>query len=89
MDGRFQLSILTPEQRVFEGDVGYMQAPGSEGHFGVLTSHAPLVTSLGEGTLRVRAADGREARRAPRGGFFEVSHNRTTVLADAVEPLTA
>jgi F-type H+-transporting ATPase subunit epsilon len=83
MAGTFQLSILTPEKTVFEGTVEYVEAPGSEGYFGVLAHHAALVTSLGEGQLKVRYADGKEERWPLKGGFFEVSNNRATVLAAA------
>jgi len=58
MAAHFHLSILTPEQSVFEGEVEYVEAPGSEGYFGVLANHAALVTGLAEGTLKVRDADG-------------------------------
>ena len=84
MAGAFQLSILTPERTVFEGEVEYVQAPGSEGYFGVLAHHAALVTALAEGDLTVRHRGGREERWHVAGGFFEVSENRATVLADAV-----
>jgi F-type H+-transporting ATPase subunit epsilon len=80
----FHLSILTPEQAVFDGDVEYVEAPGSEGYFGVLAHHAAMVTALASGTLMVRYTDGREERWRVDGGFFEVSDNRATVLADAV-----
>jgi F-type H+-transporting ATPase subunit epsilon len=80
----FQLAILTPERTVFEGDVEYMQVPGSQGYLGVLAHHAPLVTALASGTLTVRHAGGREESWQVDGGFFEVSNNRATVLADEV-----
>ena len=80
----FKLSILTPEKTVFEGDVQYVHAPGTEGYFGVLPHHAALVTALATGTLTVRDAGGSEARWQVAGGFFEVSNNAATVLADAV-----
>lgn len=84
MAGTFQLSILTPEKAVFEGEVEYVEAPGSEGYFGVLANHAALVTALASGTLKVRLADGNEERWTVSGGFFEVSSNKATVLADSV-----
>jgi F-type H+-transporting ATPase subunit epsilon len=84
MAALFHLSILTPEQSVFDGEVEYVEAPGTEGYFGVLPHHAPLVSGLGEGTLRVRHAGGRGEKMSLKGGFFEVSNNRATVLADAV-----
>ena len=84
MASTFQLSILTPERSVFEGAVEYLQAPGSQGYLGVLAHHAGLVTALATGLLTVRHAGGREERWRVEGGFFEVSNNRATVLADAL-----
>jgi F-type H+-transporting ATPase subunit epsilon len=69
---------------VFEGPVEYVQVPGSEGYLGVLAHHAALVTALASGTLTLRHGDGREERMRVSGGFFEVSNNRATVLADSV-----
>jgi len=80
----FRLSILTPEKSVFEGEVSYVEAPGTEGYLGVLAHHAALVTALSSGTLTVREASGSESRWHVAGGFFEVSNNIATVLADAV-----
>ena len=84
MASEFQLSVLTPERTVFEGAVEYVQVPGSQGYLGVLAHHAALVTALARGTLTVREASGSETRWQVAGGFFEVSNNSATVLADAV-----
>lgn len=84
MSGTFQLSVLTPEKSVFEGAVEYVEAPGTEGYFGVLANHAALVSGLASGTLKVRDAAGELKTWQVSGGFFEVSHNRATVLADSV-----
>jgi len=81
----FELSILTPEKSVFEGQVEYVQVPGTEGYLGVLAHHAALVTALMPGTLTVRRVGGGEERWQVTGGFFEVSNNQATVLADEVE----
>ena len=80
----FALAILTPERKVFEGPVEYLQVPGSQGYLGVLAHHAALVTALAAGTLTVRDTGGHEECWSVEGGFFEVSNNRATVLADAV-----
>ena len=85
MATEFHLSILTPEQTVFEGPVEYVQVPGTEGYLGVLADHAALVTALAEGTLTLRKPGGAEEQVQVSGGFFEVSDNRATVLADAVD----
>jgi F-type H+-transporting ATPase subunit epsilon len=84
MASEFQLSVLTPERTVFEGRVEYVQVPGTEGYLGVLAHHAALVTALAPGALTLRHGDGREQRMQVSGGFFEVSANRATVLADQV-----
>lgn len=84
MAATFRLSILTPERSVFDGAVEYLEAPGTEGYFGVLAHHAPLVSGLASGTLKVRHAGGQEDRWQVSGGFFEVSDNRATVLADTI-----
>jgi F-type H+-transporting ATPase subunit epsilon len=84
MAATFQLAILTPERAVFEGTVEYVQVPGSEGYLGVLAHHAALVTGLAEGRLTVRRSGGADETVEVSGGFFEVSNNRATVLADSV-----
>ena len=84
MASEFHLSVLTPERTVFDGAVEYVQVPGSQGYMGVLAHHAPLVTALAAGDLPLREAGGREERMRVSGGFFEVSANRATVLADRV-----
>lgn len=89
MASTFELCILTPERKVFEGPVEYLQVPGSQGYLGVLAHHAGLVTALASGTLTVRHAGGREQQWRVQGGFFEVSNNRATVLADALETAVA
>jgi hypothetical protein len=57
---------------------------GTEGYLGVLANHAGLVTALASGTLTVRLVGGAEERWQVSGGFFEVSNNKASVLADAV-----
>ena len=51
MAANFQLRIVTPEKILYSGDVVSLQAPGSEGSFGVLASHAPMVVALKTGSL--------------------------------------
>ena len=84
MANTFHLSILTPEKSVFEGQVEYVEVPGIAGYLGVLAHHAALVTALARGALTVRDAAGKTGRWQVEGGFFEVSNNKATVLADAV-----
>jgi len=88
MAATFTLAVLTPEKTVFEGTVEYVEVPGAEGYLGVLAHHAALVTALASGTLTVRKEGGAEDKYGVSGGFFEVSNNRATVLADAVGAAT-
>ena len=74
MANLFKLSILTPEKTVFVGDVQYVEAPGSEGYFGVLANHAALVSALATGTLTVRGAGGTDERWDVAGGFPSLSY---------------
>ena len=79
-----QLEIVTAERLVYSEEVSVVVAPGSAGELGILPSHAPLLTSLEPGELRV-TANGEETVIAVSGGFLEVLGNRVTVLADTAE----
>ena len=82
----FKLSIVTPEKPFYEAECRSVVVPGSEGYLGVLTDHAPLLTALVPGEIKVVESYGeRERHFAVSGGFFEVAHNHATVLADAIE----
>ena len=47
------LEIITPEQKLFEGEVSYVKFPGTDGEFGVLNNHAPIISNLTKGTIEV------------------------------------
>lgn len=81
----FTLSIVTQEKVLFEQEVISVIAPGSEGYLGILSNHAPLITSLMPGKLTVKDQDNKENIFVVSGGFLEVSKNVATILADAVE----
>jgi F-type H+-transporting ATPase subunit epsilon len=79
-----KLEIITAERVVYSDDVDLVVAPGSEGELGILPLHAPLMTSLQPGEIRVRK-DGEDVFLAVSGGFLEMMANRVTILADAAE----
>jgi F-type H+-transporting ATPase subunit epsilon len=81
----FHLEIVTPDRALLSEDVVSIIAPGVEGYLGVLANHAPLVTELNVGVLRIRYPDDTEENVAVSGGFMEVANNRVLVLADAAE----
>jgi len=79
-----RLEIVTAERVVFSDDVDVVVAPGVKGQLGILPHHAPLMTMLLPGELRVRKG-GEEFSLAISGGFLEVRPDRVIVLADAAE----
>ncbi len=79
-----KLDIVTAERVVYSEDVELVVAPGIEGELGILPHHAPLMTTLQPGELRVRRG-GEEFSLAVSGGFLEVRPDRVIVLADAAE----
>ena len=79
------VQVVTPERLVWSGPAEMVIARGVEGELGVLPHHAPLITSLRDGALRVRQPGGGELVIGTRGGFLEVKPDRVTVLADTAE----
>ncbi|MSQ12739.1 MAG: F0F1 ATP synthase subunit epsilon [Dehalococcoidia bacterium] len=79
-----KLDIITGERRVYSDEVDLLVAPGVEGELGILPHHAPLLTALKPGELRIRKG-GQDEYFAVAGGFMEVIANQVTVLADAAE----
>ena len=79
-----KLDVVTAERVVFSEDVDGIVAPGIDGQLGILPHHAPLMTMLEPGELRIRKG-GEEFSLAVSGGFLEVRPDRVIVLADTAE----
>ncbi len=79
------LEIVSPDRKVYSGEVKSVSAPGIEGGFQVLSNHAPYVTTLGIGKVKIESTDGSEIIFAISGGIFEVSKNKATILAESIE----
>ncbi|HPH84616.1 MAG TPA: ATP synthase F1 subunit epsilon [Ferruginibacter sp.] len=80
------LEILTPEQKIFSGEVYGVQLPGISGLFEVLDKHAPLVSALKAGKLKILKDKSNTTSYTILSGFVEVLNNKTTVLVEgAVE----
>ena len=67
------LSIVSPEQSIFDGDVKIVTLPGTVGSFSILPGHAPIVSSLQAGTLTYTTMEGEERTIDIQGGFVELS----------------
>ncbi|MFL6855482.1 MAG: ATP synthase F1 subunit epsilon [Sphingomicrobium sp.] len=81
MAEKLHFSLVSPERELFSGLVDQVDAPGSEGDFGVLAGHAPFMTTLKEGVVRVHN-DGAITSYEVRGGFADVTPDGLTVLAE-------
>jgi F-type H+-transporting ATPase subunit epsilon len=85
----FKLEIITPNKVVFRDEASSVTVPGVQGSFQVLYNHAPLLSSLEIGELRVKAGDGKDFRYATSGGFLEVKDNLVTIIVETVEAASA
>ncbi len=77
------LEILTPEKKVYSGEVTLVNLPGSDGSFEVLTNHAPIISALNKGVITIKGTEG-EQKVTVDGGVVEVLNNTIIVLAEAV-----
>jgi F-type H+-transporting ATPase subunit epsilon len=83
---KYPLRVVSVERSLFEAEVEFMIATGADGELGVLARHAPLMTVLKPGPLRIQATiGGPEELLFVGGGFLEVLPDRVTVLADVAE----
>ena len=74
------VNILTPDKQLYEGEATYIGLPGSDGSLGILSHHAPLVTTLRKGEITLKT-DGEEMTFEVNGGTVEVLNNHVTILA--------
>ena len=79
-----QLEIVTPERLVYQDEVESVNVPGVEGELGILPHHAPLVSTLGYGELRIRKG-GAEESFAIVGGFVQVRPDKVVVMAETAD----
>ena len=79
------LEIITPDKKIFEGEVAIVTFPGSDGSFQVLNNHAPLVSLLKDGVVEYKTSDREVSQVAITGGVVEVLQNKVIVLADGLK----
>ena len=78
-----QLNILTPELKIFSGEVDSVQLPGVDGKFEVLNNHAPMIASIREGSVKIRSTAGKQEFKV-KSGIVEVLKNTVSVLTEGV-----
>lgn len=78
------LEVVTPEKKIFTGNVRLIQLPGTKGSFAILRNHAPMISTLEEGTIRIVSTDGEQTYIEIAGGVIENSKNNIIVLVESV-----
>ncbi|MFK7923375.1 MAG: ATP synthase F1 subunit epsilon [Bacteroidia bacterium] len=80
----FELEIATPERQVFSGSVQSVLVPGTMGSFQVLYNHAPIISTLGKGKVKIVQEDGEEVAFVAQDGVIEVLNNKAIILLEKV-----
>jgi len=78
------LDILTPEKSVYTGEITLVKVPGSKGSFEVMENHAPIISSLDKGELKIIPKEGSEIFYQIEGGVIEVNNNKAIVLVEKI-----
>ena len=86
--GALRVTVLSPEQTVYQGPADGVVVPAFDGEVGILTGHAPIMTLLGRGVLRLSGAAGAAgARFQVEGGFLQVVDNQVRVVTERATAL--
>jgi len=78
------LEIITPDKKIYEGEVKRVRLPGSKGLFEILNNHAPIISTLEKGAIRIIEENGRRSTFEVNGGIVENKSNRIIVLLESV-----
>ena len=76
------VEIITPDVKLFEGEVKSIKLPGSNGGFEILNNHAPIISTLTAGKISIAPNNGKEEFFEIKGGVIEMQNNKIIVLAD-------
>ena len=76
------LEIITPEKKLFSGEVTSIKFPGTNGGFEILNNHAPIISTLGKGEIRLITNDANTEKFDINGGVIEMQNNKIIVLAN-------
>ena len=85
MASTVKIDVVTPEREIYSGEVEFVVIPGTMGELGVYPKHAPLLTTLQTGEIRMKLPDGVEESIFISGGFCEMLPEKITVLGDVAE----
>ncbi len=79
-----KIEIITPDEKIYEGEIKSVRVPGKKGSFQVLKDHAPIVSTLGPGTVFIIDCAGNDKRFEISGGVIEVKMNKIILLAESI-----
>ena len=81
------LEIIAPDQNLYSGEVDLVQVPGSKGSFEILKNHAPIISTLDKGKIKIKIIDqkGQTTFFDVAGGVIEANNNKITVLAETAK----
>ena len=79
------LEIIAPDQNLYSGEVDLVQVPGSKGSFEILRNHAPIISTLEQGKIKIVDIKGRTTFFEVDGGVIEAKNNKIIVLAETVK----
>jgi len=79
-----KIEIVTPDKKIFDGEIKSVRVPGKKGSFQVLKDHAPIVSTLDSGEVRMVDQNNNEVNYEISGGVIEVKANKIILLADSV-----
>ncbi len=77
------LQIITPDNKVFDGEVKLVQVPGSKGSFQILKNHAPIISTLEPGDIKIIDDHDKTSFISINGGVIEVKNNKIIILAES------
>jgi F-type H+-transporting ATPase subunit epsilon len=80
-----KIEIVTPDKKIFEGEIKSVRVPGKKGSFQVLKDHAPIVSTLDSGPVYMVDLEGKQTIYEIGGGVIEVKSNKIILLADSVK----
>lgn len=78
------LEIISPDKKLYSGDADLVKVPGSKGSFEILKNHAPIISTLEKGQIKIIAPDGKTTIFEIDGGVIEAKNNKIIVLAESV-----
>ena len=85
MPNTIHVEVVSSEKSLYAGEAAMVVAPGEAGELGVLPNHAPLLTKIKPGVLKINLPDGEEEFLYVSGGILEIQPDKVTVLADVAE----